>query len=405
MPGYGARYWAERTPSARRFTYSAFRGDAHADVVVIGGGLVGATAAYVLARGGLDVVVLEGDRIACGATAAGLGAVLPEPDAWFREVQASAGLRVARTAWREARRSGLDMAAALKRIGARCDLAPQSLVIAAGPGAEGQAVKREQTERRAAGLDAPWLTAAAARAALGTPVAGALRLRDGFVFDPVRATFALMKAAAAAGARVHEKSLVRRTRFTRKYADVVTGAGRIRTAGVFVATGRPGPVFNQLTRHVREHQGFVVVTEPLSAAMRRETGQRDAVVREFGANAHWTRWLAEDRVLFAGAASDPVGVRQLDRALVGRTGQLMYELSVRYPVISGLPARWGWSTPVISTADGLPWIGSHRNYPFHFFALAFGWHSDGLAWLAAKAALRHFTGERRREDEVFGFLR
>jgi glycine/D-amino acid oxidase-like deaminating enzyme len=97
--------------------------------------------------------------------------------------------------------------------------------------------------------------------------------------------------------------------------------------------------------------------------------------------------------------------RQLDKVLIQRTGQLMYELSVRYPVISGLPAHWAWPLPVVSTADGLPWIGPHRNYPFHFFALAFGWHADGLAWFAAKAALRHFQQESKRGDDAFGFLR
>jgi hypothetical protein len=59
----------------------------------------------------------------------------------------------------------------------------------------------------------------------------------------------------------------------------------------------------------------------------------------------------------------------------------------------------------VSTADGLPWVGPHRNYPFHFFSLAFGWHADGLAWLAAKAALRHFQQESKRGDDAFGFLR
>jgi glycine/D-amino acid oxidase-like deaminating enzyme len=83
----------------------------------------------------------------------------------------------------------------------------------------------------------------------------------------------------------------------------------------------------------------------------------------------------------------------------------MYELSVQYPAISGLPAHWGWPVPVVTTPDGLPWIGPHRNYPFHFFAVAFGWNGDALAWLAARAALRHFTGGSRREDDLLSFAR
>lgn len=405
MPGYGARYWAERTPASRRATYPAFRGTHHADVVVIGGGLVGATAAYVLAKGGLDVILLEAGRIGAGATSSGLGVIAPEPDAWFRQVEHEGGVRVARTAWQEARLSALDMAALLKRLHARVDFEAAPLVLTGPPTGDAAALERERAARKAAGLDAPWLGAAAAAAATGAESNGAIRLREAAVYDPVRATIALTKAAAAAGARVFENSLVKRTRFTRKTADVIAASGEVRTKGVFVATGRPGRVFGQLERHVTERQAFALVTEPLSAAMRRETGTRDAIVRETEAGGHWLRWMPEHRVLFAGAAAAPIGERQIDRVLVQRTGQLMYELSLRYPVISGLPARWSWPLPIVSTADGLPWIGAHRNYPFHFFALAFGWHADSLAWFAARAALRHFTGTPARTDEAFGFLR
>jgi glycine/D-amino acid oxidase-like deaminating enzyme len=83
----------------------------------------------------------------------------------------------------------------------------------------------------------------------------------------------------------------------------------------------------------------------------------------------------------------------------------MYEFSVRYPSISGLQPAWAWDVPVVSTFDGLPWIGPHRNYPFHFFAMAFGWQGDGLAWHASRAALRYFQGNPRKEDEAFGFVR
>ena len=71
---------------------------------------------------------------------------------------------------------------------------------------------------------APWLSSDAARAEIGTDSSGAIRLRDTFLFDPVRATLSLAGAAQARGAQIFEKSPVRRTRFTRKYADVVLGA-------------------------------------------------------------------------------------------------------------------------------------------------------------------------------------
>src|SRR5262245_58067467 len=402
MPGYGRRYWAERTADNRRRSYPKFRGTHTADAVVIGGGLTGATAAYVLAQGGLDVVLLEAARVADGSTAGGLGAILPQPDAMFRAVERTAGKRVARTAWEIAQKSSADFAKALGKLPTKSDVADSALVINTRTSDEALALKKEQTARRGAGVVAPWLSAAAATQETGTESASAIRLRDTFLFDPVRATLGLAGAAQGHGARIFERSPVRRTRFTRKYADVVLAAGKIRTRGIVIATGEPGTLFGQLRRHVRRADGYLVVTEPLAAPMRREVGRRTSVLTEAADSPHWLRWLPDDRALFAGALSAPVPARLRDKAIRHRTAQLMYELSVRYPTISGLQAAWGWDAPVVSTFDGLPWVGPHRNYPFHFFAMAFGWQGDGLAWHAARAALRYFQGAARSEERRVG---
>jgi glycine/D-amino acid oxidase-like deaminating enzyme len=405
MPGYGSRYWADRTGPARRRTFPKIRGEHTADVVVIGGGLTGCTAAYGLAAAGLDVILLEGDRLANGATAGSPGVVISEPDTRFRSVEQLAGRRVARSGWMEARKGALEFVSLLKRLGIKTDLAESPLLINARTDDEAAALRKEQAARKAAGLDAPWLAPPAARQALSSDSEGALRLRDAFTFDPVRAALGLAVAADKKGARIFERSLVTRTRFTRKDATVVVEGARILTRGVVVATGEPGALFGQLRRHVHRLEGFAVATHSLPAAMRREVGAAGSIVTEAGEASHWMRWLPEDRLLFAGATGAPVHPRIIGKALVQRTGQLMYELSVRYPAISGLPAAWAWNLAVVSTFDGLPWIGAHRNYPHHFFALAFGWHGDGLAWWAAKAAARHFRQEPRREDEAFGFAR
>jgi glycine/D-amino acid oxidase-like deaminating enzyme len=405
MPGYGRRYWAERTADNRRRSYPKFRGNHTADAVVIGGGLTGTTAAYVLANAGMRVMLLEADRISDGSTAAGLGAILPQPDATFRGVEQVGGRRVARTAWEIAQKSAVDFAAALKKLPTKADVAESALVINARRSDDAQTLRKEQAARRGAGVVAPWLSAEPARAETGTDSAGAIRLRDAYLFDPVRAALGLAGAAQARGAEIFEKSPVRRTRFTRKYADVLLAAGAIRTRAIVIATGEPGSLFAQLRRHVRRLDGYLAVTDPLSAQMRREVGRRASVLTEAGESPQWVRWLPDDRALVAGGLSTPVPPRQRDKALRPRIGELMYEFSVRYPSISGLQPAWGWDVPVVSTFDGLPWIGPHRNYPFHFFAMAFGWQGDGLAWHAARAALRYFQGNPRKEDEAFGFVR
>ena len=110
-------------------------------------------------------------------------------------------------------------------------------------------------------------------------------------------------------------------------------------------------------------------------------------------------------MLWTGADGPEVPPRARDKALIQRTGQLMYELSLLYPEISGLPAEWSWDATHYDTADHLPFAGLHRNFPRHLFAMGGSQHGAASAWLAARVLLRIFQGEPLKGDILFGFAR
>lgn len=372
---------------------------------MIGGGLTGCAAAYALADAGLRVILLEAATLASGTTSRAMGAVLPAPESSFGAIRASAGARAARVAFSEARLGAKAFVTALERLRVPCDLARTDLLVNAPFTNDAALLKKDVAARKAATGDGTWLTQAAAQALLATETQGAMRLRDAATLDPVKAARGLAQAAVKKGARIVERALVTATTFTRKDVTVVLAGARITAAGVVVATGHPGKVFHQLARHVRTTCGYAVATEPLTAAMRKAAGPRAALYTEFTESPRWLRWLPDGRALFTGLAGPEPAPRLRQAAVVQRANQLMYELSLRYPDISGLPPAFGWDLPVVTTADGLPWIGPHRNYPFHFFSMAFGWHGEAWAWVAAQAAVRHFTGKASADDAVLGFSR
>jgi gamma-glutamylputrescine oxidase len=404
MPVYGQSSWAAALPRAATRTKGP-KGALTADVVVIGGGFTGCAAAYALAAAGLDVILLEADRLASGATQGSIGAVLPVPDMALVDVEKAAGKRAARIAFTELRASAIDLAVTLKRLRIKCDLEPASLVINAPFTNDAARLKKELDARKALKLDGAWLTFEAAQRALATHTQGGMRVKDAAVLHPVRATLGLAAAARAKGARIFEHTRVKKTTFTRKDATVAFDGGLVTTRGVVVATGAPGPVFHQLDRHVRTTRGYVVATEPLTPAMRKLVGARQSLQTEGTESPRFLRWLPGDRALFAGLTGPDLAPPLRAAAVRQRANQLMYELSLRYPDISGLPPAFGWDLTIVSTVDHLPWIGPHRNYPFHFFSLAFGWHGEAFAWLGAKAAARFFTGKPTKDDTRLGFMR
>jgi glycine/D-amino acid oxidase-like deaminating enzyme len=403
MTKYGRSPWIDRVPASQVPSYSRHRGRLEADVVIVGGGLTGCMTAYALSAADVRVALVEADRIGRGSGGSASGWISDDPGVAFGDVERALGLKAARHAWRAWHRAALDFGALVRRLPLKCDYEARTGLLVATTAEQTARLTREQKTRKAAGLEAPLIGARGVAAEAALTSATALRLRDGGTFDPYRAAVGLAAAAAARGARLFEGSPALRTTFARRWAEVRTPGGVLRGGHVVIATGMPTPLFKSLVRHVWFHTAYLALTDPIPARIRTTLGRPGVIVRDLASPAHLIRWVDEERLLVMGADGAAVPSRLREKAIVQRTGQLMYELSTTYPDMSGIPPAYGWDVPYARTAEGLPYIGPHRNFPRHLFAFAGAAHSETGAYLASRILLRHVLGEAQPEDQVFGF--
>ena len=124
-------------------------------------------------------------------------------------------------------------------------------------------LRTEHRLRTEAGIRGRWLEGAALRRTLGFDAAGAIRTRGNAQVDPYKASVGLMRAAAAAGAKVFERSPVTAIRPSRRDVVLETARGTIRADRVVIATGYaaafdtlalPGPTRRRISR--RSTRGF-----------------------------------------------------------------------------------------------------------------------------------------------------
>jgi len=449
MTKYGRSPWLEAFPRSRVPAYPRQRGDMQTEAVIVGGGLTGCTTAYAFAAAGLKVLLLEADQIGRGVTAYSSGWIAEEPGVAFADLETAVGLRGARYAWQVWRRAALDFISLLRRLDIKCHLEERGSALVAATPEQVARLRRDQKARRGGGADVSMMNARAIKTDLGLDASAAIRSKHGATLDPYRACLGLAAAAADRGAVLFERSPVRTITFNRKIATVMTANGRIRTKRVVVATGMPTPLFKALARHFWFHTTYAVQTEPVPAKIRQQIGfgrsakasrlrspeisasfgearrsaarakaarssgasrpaqasRSSAVVRDSAEPPHIIRWIEDDRILITGADSEAIPPRLRDKVIVQRTGQLMYELSTFYPEISGIPPDYGWAADYARTAEGLPYLGPHRNYPHHLFAFGDSSRSVTGAYLASRILLRHHSGELDRGDDVFGFHR
>jgi glycine/D-amino acid oxidase-like deaminating enzyme len=349
------------------------------------------------------VILLERDRVGHGKTGRSQGLLLPDPGPAFRDVAAAHGLRVARNAFEMWRRASLDAASLLRRLKIKCGLEPHQLLVAASRGDE-KLFRREYEAREAAGLEVTWLSPKQVRAGLNLDGPVGVRMRDCFSVDPYRACVGVAAAAKRRGAAIFERSTVTAVRFGRKNVDIVADGGLIHANTVVVATGTATAEFRPLRRHFKRREMYHVLTAPVSAPVRKQLVPHDTVMKDARTPPHHLRWTSEDRLLVAGADQDETPLKQRPAVLIQRTGQLMYELLTMNPVISGLQPQYGWEMSYGETADGLMYIGPHRNYPHHLFALG-GTDSLTGSFLSARILLRAVQGEPEKADQAFSWTR
>ena len=405
MTKYGRSPWIDGFPKSRVPDYPRQRGPLDVDAVIVGGGLTGCLTAYAFAASGVNVVLVEADRVGRGGAGHSAGWISDDPGVPFTDVAKALGLRSARLAWQAWRRAALDFAALIRRLGVKCDLEAHPTITAALNPAQTVRFIREQKARRQAGIDAPFINARAVAGETGIAATGAIRTRDAATVDPYRAAVGFAAAAVARGAVVFERSPARKVTFGRRSAEVKTEGGTIRTRRVVVATGIPTDLYHALARHFWFRSTYMALTDRVPAKVRQHLGKRTAVIRDAAEPPHIVRWIDDEQLLVMGADSERAAPRLREKTIVQRTGQLMYELSTLYPDISGIAPEYGWEAAYARTGDGLPHVGPHRNFPHHLFAFGDASHSVTGAYLASRILLRHQLGESDRADEVFGFAR
>ena len=404
MPIRHVPYWLDRFPRTRRPSHPRLKGSIETAVAIVGGGLTGCTCAWAFANAGVPVVLVEAESIGGGTTAGAAGLVREDFDASFSATASAHGLRAARSLWQAMRKASLEFAAASRRLSIKCDLAPEDMVLFARDAPAARFLQREHQARRDAGLEHTWIKPRILSRETGIEAGGGIRTR-GFAVDPYRACLGFAAAAASRGALLYAHTTVRRIRAGRKQVEIATSGGSIRADAVLVATSSPLQDLRGLRRHLDARDSYAVVTEPLPSSVRREVGQRGAALQDSDTPPHLLRWLKEDRILFSGAEQPQVPGRLREKVIAQRAGQLMYELSVMYPAISGLQPAWAWDATHYETVDRLPFLGFHRNFPRHLFAMGTSRHGAGVAWLAARTLLRQYGKVPAKGDDLFGFSR
>ena len=368
-----------------------------ADVCVIGGGFTGLSAALNLAEQGMDVVLLEAERVGFGASGRSGGLIGSGQRGDLLEMEQQFGFERSRLFWEFAEAAKTEIRHRVAKHDILCDLQDGQV--------EGVHKKRYvgHAEKYATALveryDYPHCRALSreeTRAMIATDdFLEGLHDSQAMTIHPLNYALGLARAAREAGVRIFENSRV--LEYTRTDpATVRTANGAVDAP--FVVLGCNGYLGNlepRVAGKIMPINNFVIATEPLGKERAKELIDGRFGVHDTRFVVNYFRLSDDHRLLFGGGENYRPG---FPRDIAKFVRPYMLEL---FPQLDDLRIDYAWGGTLSVTVNRLPHVG--RLEPNLFFAQGYSGHGISTANFAGKVIAEAIAGTASRFD-VFASL-
>ena len=284
------------------------QGQIEADVLIVGAGFAGLSAALALAGRGLRVVVLEADRVGSGASGRNGGQVIVGYASGQRPFEDQLGRAAAHQAWAMSLEAIDLLDARIARHRIACDWTRGYLTVADSPRkARALAVEAEALARDY-GFQSELATGAEVGRFIDSPryCAAAFEATSGHL-HPLRYALGLARAARALGVQMFEQSAVTSLQRGAK-VEAATAQGRVRADFAVLAgnctLGEYGPgVAPEIGPRIMPVGTYMIATEPLAPALCARLIPGNAAVCDNNFVLDYFRLSADHRLLFGGRVS------------------------------------------------------------------------------------------------------
>lgn len=382
-------YYAATANDATR--YPRFAGERTADVVIVGGGFSGVSAAISLRERGYSVILLEANRIGWGASGRNGGQMIAGISG-EHNIKAHLGRDGAKLL-KDIRYRGHDIIAErVAKYGIGCDLKYGWMEAAARP--RHMPALRAYVEERHAEGDGEGLEIVepeAMRDVLGTAIyhGGYIDRKSGHL-HPLNLIMGEARAAAALGVEIHEDSEVIELSGGAK-PFVRTGGGRITCASIILAGSTDHAFQRGPLRGLTFPTGsYIIATEPLDEATARAINPQDLAVADSNIVLDYFRMSADRRMLFGGRCNysnrDP---SDLSAALRPRLVEI-------FPALGGKRIDFTWGGRIDIVLTRVPAIG--RLEPNVYYLQGYCGHGVNATHIAAEIVADAVAGTMEKFD-------
>ena len=371
--------------------HAPLRGQARADVAVLGAGYTGLTAALALAEKGYKVTVLEAERIGWGASGRNGGQAIVGYGCEQDTLEALIGDDDARLLF-DFSRDGMHMLKQrIARHGIDCDWRDGHASVPIHTRQE--RALRADIERMAQRYDYPlewWDRPRLQQELASDRYLGAMYDPASGHLHPLAYAQGLAQAAVAAGVTLHEHSPVTNLQRGTQPA-LITDHGRV-DADFVVLAGNAWlqGIAPELETRMMPVGTYIGATQPLGAERARALIRNDMAVADVNWALDYFRLSRDHRLLFGGQANysalPPPGLRASMTRRMRRV----------FPQLADVEMEYVWGGYIDITRNRAPHWG--RITPNVYFAQGFSGHGVASTGLAGEVIAAAIAGQAQRLD-------
>ena len=369
--------------------------DLVADVVVVGAGFSGLSAAIELAKQGFSVVVLEADRICAGASGRNGGQTIVGYASGQGPFEAQLGMAAARHIW-DMSLEAIDLVdRRIADYAIDCDRVHGYMYVADSP-RKARALEADvRSMERDYGFVSTWAEGVDVQKYIGSERyhACAFETRSGHL-HPLKYGFGLARAAQMLGVQIFEKSAVvameRGATLTAR-----TAQGQVRARFALLAGNCTLPAYGpavapELAARAMPVGTYIVGTAPLDAEDANALLPQNAAVCDNNFVLDYFRFSADRRMLFGGRVSYTTSTpRHLKETMAQRMAKV-------FPALKSVSIDYVWGGFVDISMNRAPDFG--RLGDNIYYLQGFSGHGVALTGLAGQLVAQAISGQAQRFD-------
>jgi glycine/D-amino acid oxidase-like deaminating enzyme len=386
LPGRDTSLWLATTPSTN---YESLSGDIEADVAIAGAGIAGLLTAWQLQRSGLDVAIVEKNKIIENTTGNTTAKLTSQHNLIYDFLIKKHGKEAAQ-AFADANQQAIsDIRQLSEELNIDCDFEPGDTYVYTEREDKLEAINKEVEAAKSLGLPASFET----EIELPLQIKGAIKFANQAQFHPRKFLLGIADKLIENGAKIYEQTEVTGIE-PGTTPKLISKSGSVKAKYVIGATKYPF-----WRTELFEDATWTKLSYALGVKLKSDYPKNMYITTEHPVRSIRSHPYEDSRLLFFGGESHEM---TKDYNKDEHYQSLIDDVTKRFEVEEIL---YRWIAGDVMPSDRMPYIGAYPGEKNIFIIT--GFHAWGLGWgMAASRIIRDLVTDRPNHyTDIFGLRR